>query len=62
MNNIYYITVVTVQEEGQEHKHDESVTSMGIELKGNLDMRHDKFVHAWNECCGCAGGGSGARA
>lgn len=26
------------QEEGQEHLHDESVTSVGIELEGSLDM------------------------
>lgn len=44
VNDIHYITAATVQEEGQEHMHDESVTSVGIELEGNLDMRH---VNVW---------------
>ena len=33
-----------LQEEGQEHQHDESVTSVGIELEGSLDMDH---VNTW---------------
>ena len=32
------------QDEGQEHIHDESVTSVGIELEGNLDMHR---VNMW---------------
>ena len=36
--------VSTWQEEGQEHMHDESVTSVGIELEGNLDMH---TVNMW---------------
>ena len=35
---------VAPQEEGQQHVHDDSVTSVGIELEGNLDMHR---VNKW---------------
>ena len=33
-----------LQDEGQEHMHDDSVISVGIELEGNLDMNR---VNKW---------------
>ena len=44
MHHMHYFACVAPQEEGQQHVHDDSVTSVGIELEGNLDMHR---VNKW---------------